>query len=315
MLNDFFEVTAHGLVGFGLAIFGIDADGERNIVSRERALRDFAGQAMDVFRGEAVRDLNMNRTHVGAGAVIVENEVIGTTNLGKAADEGVEFAGEPGVAATADDVEDGIAEDFEAGFDNEQGDNDAEDAVETDPEKHGRENTDQGREREDGVKHCVEAGGEEASRILGAADGFDVEAEKDFDKDGGGDNDNTSEGVVGKLGVKDFRNGFDESEGADRENDRTDNKGGEIFVATVAVGVFAIRTTSGEFRADNSDDRGENVSQVVHGVEDDCVGGGDKADRHFEGDEDKIGDDADNASPNNNSLAVRLIFAHHDIIA
>lgn len=142
MLNDFFEVTAHGLVGFGLTIFGVDADGERNIVSRERALRDFAGQAMDVFRGEAVRDLNMNRTHVGAGAVIVKDEVISTTNLRKTADEGVEFAGEPRVAAAADDVEDGIAEDFEAGFDNEQGDDDAEDAVETDLEKHGRENAD-----------------------------------------------------------------------------------------------------------------------------------------------------------------------------
>ncbi len=150
---------------------------------------------------------------------------------------------------------------------------------------------------------------------MGATDGFDVEAEEDFDKDGSGDNDNAGERIVGKLGVKDFWDGLDESEGADRENDSADDKGGEIFVATVAVGVLAIGTASGEFRADNSDDRRENVGQVVHGVEDDCVGGGDKADRHFEGDEDEIGDDTDNASPNNDSLAVRLIFAHHDIIA
>lgn len=104
--DDFFEALAHGLVGFGLAVFGINTDGEGDVVFREGALRNLAGQAVDVLRGEVVGDLDVDGAHVSAGAVIMEDEVIGAAHLGKTTDEIVKAAGKSRVAAAADDVED-----------------------------------------------------------------------------------------------------------------------------------------------------------------------------------------------------------------
>lgn len=126
-------------------------------------------------------------------------------------------------------------------------------------EEHGGENADQGREGEGGVEHGVEAGGEEAGGILGAADGFDVESEEDFDEDGGGNNNDASDGIIGELRVKNLGDGFDEGEGADGENNYADHESGEVFVAAVAVGVFAVGAAAGEFCANNSDDRRKDI--------------------------------------------------------
>ena len=85
--DDFFEAATHCLVGFGLAIFGVDTNGESDTKLCEGALGDFASQTVDVSRGEAVGDLDVDGADIGTRAVIVENEVIGAVDLWKAADK------------------------------------------------------------------------------------------------------------------------------------------------------------------------------------------------------------------------------------
>lgn len=140
MIDDSLKAAAHGLVGFGLAVLGVDTDGESDAKLSEGTLRNLVGKAMNITRSEVVGDLDVNGAYVGVRAVIMKDEIIGAVDFWEAADEIVKAARKLRVAAAADDVENGVRNDVEAGFDDEEGDEDTEEAVETEAEEHGREN-------------------------------------------------------------------------------------------------------------------------------------------------------------------------------
>ena len=102
--DDFLEATTHGLVGLGLAVFGVNTNGEVDTELREGALGDFVGETVDVPRSEAIGDLDVDGADIGVRTVIVKDEVVGTVDLWKTADKIIETARKFGIMAATDDV-------------------------------------------------------------------------------------------------------------------------------------------------------------------------------------------------------------------
>ncbi len=74
--------------------------------------------------------------------------------------------------------------------------------------------------------------------------------------------------------------------------------------------MFAIWSAAGEFGTNNSDNRGDNISKVVDGFENDGDRICEESDDSFDGDKKNIGDNATNASLDDGGISV----IHEDII-
>ena len=123
------------------------------------------------------------------GAVIVDDEVVCAVDAFFAADDALDLLGEFVVVLLAEQVAHGVLQHFKAGFDNEDGNQDADVCFEREP----RENEDECRgengKGENGVKEGVGAGGDERTGIHAFALRFHVTPEDDFHDHGDGDDD------------------------------------------------------------------------------------------------------------------------------
>ena len=74
-----------------------------------------------------------------------------------------------------------------------------------------------------------------------------------------------------------------------KQNDPRDENPGEILHPAIAEGVLFVRRPARQLGAQNGDDGGQGVAEVVHGVQDDGDGVGQQAHRHFEGHQTEVG--------------------------
>ena len=91
---------------------------------------------------------------------------------------------------------------------------------------------------------------------------------------------------------------------ADDEDEEANEEGGEVFDTAVAVGVLAVGLFLGEFDADEDDERGEDVREVVGSVNEDGGGARKGADESFDDDEGEVEQNAKEAGADDFLIAV-----------
>ena len=123
------------------------------------------------------------------GAVIVDDEIVCSVDAFFAADEFLDLLGEFVVVLFAEQVAHGVFQHFKAGFDNEDGNEDADVGFERESCENEDECRGENGKGENGVKECVGAGGDERTGIHAFALCFDVTSEDDFHDNSDGDND------------------------------------------------------------------------------------------------------------------------------
>ena len=131
----------------------------------------------------------MHRGELLFGAVIVNDEIVCAVDAFFAADEALDLLGEFVVVFLAEQVADGVLQHFKAGFDNEDGNKNANVSF----ERETRENEDECRgengKGEDGVKESIGAGGDKRTGIHAFALRFHITPENDFYDHSDGDDD------------------------------------------------------------------------------------------------------------------------------
>ena len=78
----------------------------------------------------------------------------------------------------------------------------------------------------------------------------------------------------------------------------------------MSIGVTFIGLTGGKFSTDNGDYRGEDIGEIIDGVQDNRNRTGNEADQHLKTNQNNIGDNTNNTSPDDGGLSI-----HYDIIA
>ena len=88
------------------------------------------------------------------------------------------------------------------------------------------------------------------------------------------------------------------------ENDRRNDHCAQIFRPPVAERVLLVRAPSGNLCPDDGDDGGERVGQVVDRIQRHGNRMGQQADDGLEARQKQVRDDADQAGPNNELIAI-----------
>ena len=104
--------------------------------------------------------------------------------------------------------------------------------------------------------------------------------------------------------MDDFLDGFHTRGNARVNHDGCDDHGGQVLNAAVTERVLFVGQFSRELVADNGDDGRERVREVVHGVENDGNGISHEADNRLDARENDVGDNPDNASLDDDLIAV-----------
>ena len=135
-----------------------------------------------------------------------------------------DFAGEIALDASAEDVVGGFFDEFDASFDDEEGNEDADVGFEIDLPNHVDDSRGEDGNGEDGVVSGVDATGDKGIRMDFFAGVFDEEAEGEFDEDGDDEDDDGDSVVSGGFGVNNFGDRFDEGTDAGVEDDGGDGE-------------------------------------------------------------------------------------------
>ena len=120
-----------------------------------------------------------------------------------------------------------------------------------------------------------------------------LDAEKDLDGGSQNDDDQPERVVIGGRGNKHLFHGLGQRRKARVEHDDRDQPRADVFQPAVAEGMALVGLSAGELGADDRDDRGQRVAEVVDRVEQYGDRAGEDADQCLEKRQKNIGDDAD----------------------
>ena len=282
----------------------VNAHRHHNAVAGVHQLLDLAGERVDFIGPQGIVHTHMQRAHHNIRAIIVQDKVKDAVYLRNCHYLLPDGAGELRRHAGAKKFTDRLADHLHAGFEDDYGDESAENSVQGDmPDEHdaGRQ---EGGGGDDGIKEGIGARGDE--RI--AAEFFslflDIAAQHQFHHDGYADDDEGREAVGGFRGMDDLADGLVQRRGAGREHDDGDDDGAEVLDAAMPVGVVAVGGFEREFGPDDGDDAGKDVGEVVHGVQDNGHGTGEEAYKGLESRQHQVGDDSHHAGSDNLGTSV-----------
>lgn len=259
--NDAFDVLSDFDDVFIFGVDGINADGmEKDAVFLSDGFGDAAGDFVEVGDGEGVFYFDVDGAEVFVGAVVGEDEVKSTFDIGVFHDGAFDSFREGAFGSGADDVIDGFFDEVDAGFDDVEGDEDTDVGFEVEVPNHVN---DGGGEDGDGKEAVVESIGAASDEGIGVdffADFFDVEAEDEFDGDTSDEDDEGGGGVVGGFGGDEFFDRLNEGSDTGVEDDGGDDERGDVFDTTVAEGVITVGSFASEFSTYNGNDARKSVA-------------------------------------------------------
>ena len=149
---------------------------------------------------------------------------------------------------------------------------------------------------------AVRAGGDQGAGIDLLALLFDVGAQDQLGDDGHGDDHQRNHGVFRLFGMDDLLDGLHRGGDAGVQHDAGDDHGAQVLDASVAEGVLLIGQPARQLGADDGDDGGQGVGQVVDRVQDHGDRVGDDADARLEGRQEYVGQDADDAGADDDAV-------------
>ena len=187
----------------------------------------------------------------------------------------------------------GLQQHFNAGFDDETGDNNTEPGFQVDVEEQGDDCGYQNGEGNDRIEGSVRSGGYQRSGIQLFSGLLDIGSEKDLYHNGDGDDREGKEGVIRLFRSDDLFDRLDQGCEACVEDKGGDDCRAEIFRSSVSEGMLLIRFFGCVFGPQDGDDGGKRVRQIVHCVQDDRDGIGRQSYDCFKSGEEHIRSDAD----------------------
>ena len=268
---------------------------------------DVPDQFIQLIHGAGVGDLDMNGAVPCIRAVIIEDQIVGSPHFREAVYRMFDASGEFRVVLLTQDLRDRILQHLNAGLDDHDGDNGAEPRFQRHVEDQENARSDERGRGDNGIQRGVFSGVDERIRIHLFADALDVAAQQDLHHDCDGNYDQRDCAVVGRLGMEDLLYGLHKGSDAGIEHDHGDDHGAQIFDAPVSEWMLFVRFSARQLRSHDGDQRAAGVGDVVDGVQNDGNGVGHQADHRFERSKEHVGNDPDDAGPDDRLLTGTVI--------
>ena len=285
----------HHVVG---GVDGVDADARQDDpVLGGHLVGDVPLQLVQAARRHAVRHLDVHRADEQVRAVVVEDQIVGPLDLGELRHGLLHRQADLAVHPLPHDAGEGLPQHIKAGFQDHHGDDGGQ------PGLHGdfalADEEDQGRRQGGGGDHGVVpgvlAGGHQGVGVHALAGLLHVEAQGQLHRHRHGDDDQGHGAVVRGLRVKDLLHRLHQGGDAGVEDDDRDHRGRNVLGAAVAVGMLLVRLPPGQLGADDGNDGGQGVGEVVHRVHHHGDGVGEQAHGGLEARQQQIRQDPQNA--------------------
>ena len=275
---------------------GVVVDGDLQVVFFQEIPLDVVDDVMGRQRVAFGRELDVERSELVAGAVIVDHEVVYAQHTGVGHDGPLDVRHQLRRGRFAQQRAEGVHHEAPAGPEDERGHRHAHEAVEDVP---ARGTAQDGREQ-DGARgqHVVAAVGSGGKQRLGGDAlpyGAVEAAHPELDGDGSSQHTDAEPTEDDGCGVEDFHHRFLAQRKPDGQDGDADHQPGKVFVPGVAVGVLGVRGLGGQPEADEADDVGRSVGQVVQSICHDGDGAEQGAGNQFADAEQQIAGHADQA--------------------
>ena len=251
-------------------------------------------------------DLRVEGDHQPPGAVVVDQQVVDADDGGVGQHQRGDLVHELLGGRGAQQGIDGVLCGVEAGKEDEGGHGHAAPAVDLQPREAGDQGGDEHRGGGHGVAEGVGGGGLHGGGVDLLADGAVVEAHIQLHRDGHAQNGDDQGTGIHRLGVQDFFDGGLAQLEAHEEDEHGNRQAGEVLDAAVAEGVVGVRLLARQLEAQERDDGGAGVGEVVEGVGGDGDGAGEGAGEEFTGKEQDVQSNAHRAAEDAVGLAQLL---------
>ena len=286
--DDLLQGLLDGLALFVRVVGGVDAHGQHHAEFLVHVRGDGPGQLVDLPGGHGVVQLHVDRADDGGRAVIVQAQVIGAVDLGIALHQLPQGLGQLLVRPVAGDAAQSLHQHFDAGLDDEAGDDDAQDPLQAQSPEHADPRGHQRGGGKDGVEQRVGAGGHQGLGLELLAPALHIAAHQQLCRHAGRQDDQGNQAVIRRLRVEDLLHRLLQAGQARKQHQHRDEHAGQILDPAVAVGVLLVRPPPGQLGAHDGDHRGQGVAEIVHRVQDDGDGVGRQAHEHLEGHQDQV---------------------------
>ena len=243
---------------------GVKVDGRYQVVLVEQVALDAVNDIMAVHDVGAGVHLHMEADQPVAGAVVVDHQIMHAQHAGVAQGFFLDMFDKVRVRRRTQQRVDRVFDEHRAAVENKQRYTDAHESIE--PGKAGQLGQHGGDQHDTGGDDIVAGiggGGKQRVRVDALADRAVEAAHPELDEDGRHEHGDRQPAEADRCGGQYFGEAFLEQLNANDQNHHRNRQPGEIFIPRVAVGMLGISRARAELEADQADDVGAGVRQVV----------------------------------------------------
>ena len=239
--------------------------------------------------------LRVQGDHLAAGAVIVNDQIVNADDVGVGHDLALDGVDEFLLRRAAQKRRDGVLRGAVSGQQNEYGDDGTAPAVHHPAGQLADDHAQQHGAGGNGVAQAVGGRGAHGGGIQLFGKAAVVEPHVNLRQNAGHEDAHGNPGEIHRLRREDLlHRGFHQLQ-AHQDDDDGDDQAGDVLGATVAERVIRVGLFAGQLEADQRDDRGTGIGQVVQGVRRDGEGAADHAGKQLAEKQQDVQADADRA--------------------
>ena len=264
------------------------------------------GQLIHLFHRHRIRQLQMNGAVILVRPVIMQKEVVRAAHLRLLVQDPLDFLAQIFIRPPAQDIAQRIAQHFDTGLDDKPGNHHADPGFQRDPRRQENQRRCQHRAAQDGVKQRVRSGSGQRAGMGFFALFLYVPAEQQLGSDGHRQDNQGHRAVVRCLRRDDLLDGFDQGCHAGVQHDERHRQRRQVLNPPVPQGMLPVRASPRQLRSRDGDHGTQRVAQVVYRVQHHRDGVGNQSDGCLECRQKDVGDNPDDARPNDNLIPVLM---------